>query len=817
MSDIINPNWIAHLKNNFRTARPILFTGSGFSSGAKNIAGESVPTVQRLKEKIWEQCFPEDPFVESTLLQDLYEHALLRSPNMLRDLMLQSLTVTGESVPDWYEPLFSLPWQRCYTLNVDNLDVAVSQRFELPRTLLPVSATALISASPNPSAKLEVVHLNGTLEDLPESVTFSTTQYAERLSKSEPWYLQFAADLLTAPVVFIGTGLNEGPLWQHIVLRHGRGSDAILELRQRSYLVTPELDRPRETLLSQYNVVWVPLTVETFATEVLPELLDTIQPGLAELSQRSAAVAPTTRLVEVADLATDPHENNEFLLGQEPIWADIQSDRAILRECDNELSDVVSRVLGSSDIRGTVLISGTAGSGKSTSLMRLCLKLVADGSRVAWIDRSAEVSPTTIRDIMKSENAPTILAIDDADLFGSGLSILLRDVCQYHSRPLIVMAIRSGRIDRALNPVVLEQTPQVECVMPHLSDPDIDALIDLLDREHRLGMLAGKDRKHQTAVFRELSGRQLLVAMIKATSGEWLEERAVSELIDLDATGARIYAHVAVAFAHRFFLKKEEVLIALGQSTTNLTLNALDQLVHRNILIERRGDYQARHRIIAEIIRDRLHEQGQMVPVVRGLSLVAAVKVTPRSRQHDRHMRMLRVFLNHDMLLRTVGESAAKNIYANLEDPLSWNHHYWLQRGSLELERGSLTLAENFLGSAIGLAPDDPFVRNEWAYLQFKKAHANPTAPDSNDLAQEATRTLEDLIAGGQANQYPYGVLGRQGLIWASHGMVNSRERGIYLRELIDKIELGLEKFPREPELRQLKEDLKRAYLETAL
>lgn len=99
LPDSINPNWIAHLKEQFQQARPIIFTGAGFSSSAFNIAGENVPSVKGLKERLWSICFPEDPVDGQTSLQDLFEHALLQTPKRLAELLTTALTVRQTGYP----------------------------------------------------------------------------------------------------------------------------------------------------------------------------------------------------------------------------------------------------------------------------------------------------------------------------------------------------------------------------------------------------------------------------------------------------------------------------------------------------------------------------------------------------------------------------------------------------------------------------------------------------------------------------------------------------------------------------------------------
>src|SRR5205807_9568157 len=108
----------------------------------------------------------------------------------------------------------------------------------------------------------------------------------------------------------------------------------IREMRPRSYLVTPHLDLAREARLSEFNIMWIPMTAEEFSAEVLEKLSAASEAGLKLFKTAQAELGRATHLPEVGELATEPNRQSEFLLGQEPIWADIQSNRAIERACD---------------------------------------------------------------------------------------------------------------------------------------------------------------------------------------------------------------------------------------------------------------------------------------------------------------------------------------------------------------------------------------------------------------------------------------------------------------------------------------------------
>src|SRR5215469_18870950 len=120
----LQKQWIPHLKGQFERGRPILFTGAGFSLDVKNIAGEAIPSYRAIKKAIWQLSFPDDTFDETSGLKDLYEHALQRHRKELTELLLQSFSIDSKAIPSWYRRYAELPWQRIYTLNIDDLDIA---------------------------------------------------------------------------------------------------------------------------------------------------------------------------------------------------------------------------------------------------------------------------------------------------------------------------------------------------------------------------------------------------------------------------------------------------------------------------------------------------------------------------------------------------------------------------------------------------------------------------------------------------------------------------------------------------------------------
>jgi hypothetical protein len=148
--------YIPHLKTQFARGSVVLFTGAGFSLGAVNVAGDSLPSALKLTRLLWEICYPGVPFDETTQLQDIYDAALQQHRAKTESLLRHSFTVGPERCPDYYRRLFAMPWSRIYTLNIDDLAEKVSGNTH-GRPMKSVSATSQRFGELNEKA-LSIIH-----------------------------------------------------------------------------------------------------------------------------------------------------------------------------------------------------------------------------------------------------------------------------------------------------------------------------------------------------------------------------------------------------------------------------------------------------------------------------------------------------------------------------------------------------------------------------------------------------------------------------------------------------------------------------------
>jgi RecA/RadA recombinase len=705
-----------------------------------------------------------------------------------------------------------------YTLNVDDLPAAVARRHALKRRIVTLSAVNWgMRALPARAADaLEAVHLNGVLNDAPDGVTFSPTQYAERLAGQEPLYDQCAIDVLTRPVVFIGTPLDEAPLWQHVAMRK-RGPRTRREFRRESFIVTPKLDRARSELLQrEFNVTHIPMGVEDFSKELLAAVSGVVDEGFAVIGSANETTSETTEPPLAQDLsATSPTGSADYLLGRAPTWGDVRDGFSASRKCDAELEELVKAQLRITDQpRGAILVAGTAGSGKSTVVMRLALAVTAAGAKVAWVDSTVDISPLNLRRWMDSSDAP-VLIVDDVDRYGNAAPVLVTEIAKSSHRPLIIGTIRSGRgADRFADRYSQVGGSLRVFDMPDLADEDILLLIGLLESNKRLGVLKGLDRASQIRAFKDAARRQILVAMLEATSGRRFEDLIESEMRELSDDTHDLYALTAVASALRFGLTRDELLLAIDDRS-NDTLAAIDALQRRRLIIaDSAGTIRVRHRVIGEVLMRALARDGQLADAITGLAVAAASKVTPGTRRGHPAYRRLRALMSHDWLTQYIGVASARQVYEALEAFMQWDYHYWLQRGSFELEHGEFQHAENFLNQAYSLNPDDPLVKTEYAYLTLRRAVIAHIPGEARESLQEGFALLKEAIADREGSDpHQYHIYGKEGLNWLMRGDVTPKERTELLEELQAVVLEGVREHPSDERLRQLLVEVQNAQL----
>lgn len=797
------PNAVPYLADRLRRGDMLLFTGAGFSRAAQNVDRDAFPLLNELRPLLWDLCYPGQPIHPSTSVQSLFSTAKARAGGKLKALLQRKLTAIPEGVPSLYDDIFAMPWHRVYTLNVDNLDAIVAARSRHERRVRPISALRPERERRHPyQSDLEVVHLNGMIADAPDLVTFSMEQYAERLQSKDAFYIQCAADLAAMPAVFIGTPLDESPLWAHMQLR-SRGVERAY--RKRSFIVSPDLDPARaETLHRELNVEHIPLTTEQFHELIASELSQDVEAGRESLRVAAESAARRRDIPLLSELrAIAPIPAREYLLGTRPTIADVVAGRTAERDQTVAIQEAIQARLARSAQDEVVVLCGTAGSGKSTCLLQVGLAIEAAGRSVGWLDSDSEINAREIVRALSGDARPDVLLVDDASGFGRELASGFGELRAQGRLPVVIIACRTFQADSLGDSLRLSSVAAEEFQLANLSDGEITRLLMVLDRENRLGVLKGLDQRSRVERFREKAGRQLIVAMLEATSGKPFRDTLVSELDGLEGEARTVYALAAISTSMGFGVTLPELLIAIN-GASDKTHRSIESLQRRHLLTrDSRGEFRVRHPVISDVLLEAIITDGAMSELLSSLAVAFAAVVDPSDTQRSRSQRRMRRLMNHNFLFERLGVVGAAQVFDAIERYLSSDSHYWLQRGSFELEHGSLDRAENFLGSAISITPGDNLCKTEFGYLRLRQAVNSPSAEASRALLEEGFALLHEAILGRQKlDPHQYHILASQLVAWTRRSDVSRQERLEWLTQAETAINEGRNRFPRNEMIR---------------
>lgn len=750
------------ITNAITRGEAILLTGAGFSHGLTALDGEPLPIGTELARSLWPIAFGEEAFDPATALSMVYEESLRRSPTLLREQLSRHFEIDRGQIPPRYKFWYSFPWHRIYTLNVDDSDEAVSELLDDQLQIL-----SALSSTPGDVRhdRRAVVHVNGRLSEFPK-VTFSPWDYAERSARQDAWYQEFVTDISTRPVVVVGSVLDESPLWHYLTLRGEKGSRH--EMRPKSWLVTPKIDPGRRAMLQRLNFEHHADIEEEFYERVLaPVESDLASLGLAK-PQREGALDTVDQMVRDANVGSP-----DFLLGVSPTWGDVVDGFAAAFKFDEELLEVVDGIAS-----GAVLVTGSAGSGKSTSLMRAAATLSARGSSVLWLDRESEATIGQIKGDVR-RLSPDYVFIDDLDRFAGDAPSLIRSLTQAADDVVLVCSARSVRFEqlRYGQRLPLKKLLRQE----RLTDDDARALLAQLSRANRLGALLKLPQDEQIGRIAKRGDRQLLVALIEATSGQRFHERIADECRSLKGPELAIYGLICTAmWADNRVLTKQDLLIgAIWSHEPNAALNALRRLEESHIIQLDSESYRARHRVVAESAIDYFREEGYLERWLESLIFLAATHYTLEDARKTRYGRLLIRLINHSALKRLVVDTATiQRIYGEIERWLLHDPHYWLQRGSFETDYGDLNSAENFLRQSRALLEDDARVDTAWSMLLLKRSVNSPSSPSAQEDVNEAFKLLQAVMADPTQNSpHTFVVYFKYALKWLRTAPLQQQEK----------------------------------------
>lgn len=253
----------------------ILFTGAGFSCGAKNIIDNKLPLASNLADfmnqilkSFGKTGFKEDSLDLKTVSEEFFD-LFKDSTNTIELFFKNHLKVN--TCPDYYKNIKNVNWKNIYTTNYDDLLEFVLNKIvdgnKKYSISIPKSENAIIPKEKNKN----LIYLNGNLEINPikkndtvlTDILCSKTDFIIN-DKNEFLWNFFIYDFIYNPIIIIGSQFEE-KIFNEIITKLKVKTNINLSGRPKSFLIdVAEIDGNKKEKLRKLNIIPIKAKTEEF-------------------------------------------------------------------------------------------------------------------------------------------------------------------------------------------------------------------------------------------------------------------------------------------------------------------------------------------------------------------------------------------------------------------------------------------------------------------------------------------------------------------------------------------------------------------------
>ena len=423
-------------------AEASLLLGAGFSLVNSSALGR-LPTGDGLRDMILAKCGKKAG--TRTTLKDAY---LLGSRELPDFGVFLAECFTVKAVLPWQERIFSYPWGRIYTTNIDNvLNVA----FEHCAKKSKLGGDFVFANYSDPSilssaiGSIPVVSIHGTCLQLDEGFVFSSLEYAKAAIKVLDWHRDLAAKILTGGLVVVGNQLDESDIDSHLAIREGTYNSSGTAA---NFMVMPNPDEIKAANYGAAGYRVLDCTAEEFFTELFAAspprtMADIVLSSTPTIKKAVADVkamtwfrsAFRTAVVEMDEAKTKTGILRHFITGSDPDWFFIVNDA---HATTSVAKTITSRALGqmqsSATGVGVLHITGPSGSGKTTAMRWAVRELVRTYPYVYEFDGNREIDTDLLKRMIEGFKEKTIFVFYSSAEYYFAINFIA-DRLQDHRKP----------------------------------------------------------------------------------------------------------------------------------------------------------------------------------------------------------------------------------------------------------------------------------------------------------------------------------------------------------------------------------------------
>lgn len=680
-----------------------LLLGAGSSLGGLGGNGAPLPTGAGLCQELIDE-FGVDTGGESISLARAFEQIRRGRPQELREYLYSRFF---NCAPSWQAVLTNQNWQRIWTLNIDDVLERCCER--TGREFASFGWRDRLSTR-GIAYKQQIVHLHGRASDLApdaamglQGLVFTLGDYVRTISDPQSWHRAFFDEFADHPFLIIGARLVEEFDLKEAI---SQGSIAERTTGYPTILVVPSATKFQREELASHNIEVIECTGEEFALE----LQTAHRSELAELEDVYGRVVPADIarfLRNFIDLRSySPSTNDEFYLGYTPTWANILGeDDAPLDVTKMAANDLIATAKADDIVQRICLLTGAAGTGKSTGLLRTARHVAGAGLRPFLFRADEAFDVESVRRWIQTV-PDTVLVFDDCADFAHEIGHLIRRCVESNVKLIAIGVERASRLSTVEDAIPQEYLLGVSAYhYGRLSDQDIVFLIEKLESRGRLGDITRLSRADQIAYFRRTADSRIFDGMAGLEGGSGFVSKVRRTFEELSDERLRVvYRVAALAFKFGIGLPVSIAASLAGLPVAQFVLLILSDA--SDAMVVDRNGVRLSHRVTAAIVIDRTMTQGERFDTSLTLAKSLAPLVDPNAiRTLTRPYRIIRVLMTQKEVVNHVGLSRAREWYSSLQSEYDWNGRYWEQRALLESSLGDQSAARSYAERALQVHP----------------------------------------------------------------------------------------------------------------
>ncbi|HVS27798.1 MAG TPA: SIR2 family protein [Burkholderiales bacterium] len=669
-----------------------LFLGAGASAGSRDSAGRDLLFGGDLARELAGAAGL--PYA-GELLRHVYAAAQAKLGDKLLKLLEERYRHCTPSSE--YLELAKYPWPRIYTLNIDDA---------LERALAKASSQNVavrglqdrVEDQDQYFERLDVVKLNGCVNNLQAGVIFSPQQYARTAAAASQWYEQLGIDFFRYTFLFIGTKLDESIFFQQVE----RYRDVAGAAEGESYLVVPSVSEIERTSLASQHVIHVPGDVAAFCTWLQstfpvpskpidvaiarhPQLAtvlfdaksDADQYYYANLFQHVERIDKTLPALQRTD--AEKHATRNFYLGFKPTWSDIHEGVPAVLASTREFVEVVKRAIGKQKL---VVLYGPAGSGKSTLLMQAAYHIMRNTHTPVYaLTQPADNLGEILNVLDKVHNEPYVIFTDKLDSIVHELNSVLKS----HKllRGTVVGSERQNIwIGRTRD--ILGEFSGAPFKVSEIHESDAEAILKKVEQFgpwQRLRKLSSADRVHELVAKAK---RQLLIGLLETTLGDGFEKLIEEDYKRLKSREERLFLTVVgLATVHRSSIKESLVYRALRNLGIVTGVPQLLRLT-AGITLYANGALYARHPVYVRYLFEHVIDPSEIQVSIKALLGAFGAYRVPIAKYAAKNERyVFKSILNHRFLREVLRgqDDLILDVFRSYEKVFQEDGLFWLHYG----------------------------------------------------------------------------------------------------------------------------------------